>query len=379
MARSSCLTGINVTPDLTQIPARSAHVGRHVLIWLEQVKKASLSELDNFGDEGTVEQVMKVWVKLSLLISRRRPEIAISSLLKHVLPNIGSQPLKTLNRLRLNRLYNILIADGKKEEARRVFALTKQFLAWAEMQGYLDHSPIASMKKRDVAGRATPPRSRQLTDAEIWVFWHGLDNWALSEQARWALRLCLVSARRPDEIVQAQKAEFDLQLGLWMQGTRNKSQREHVLPISPLMRQCIEALLRAADPASPWLVPAPRDPQQPLSKGALNQALRRMIRAPRGLGLEAFTPRDLRRTARSKLSALDTPNDVARKIMNHALEGIDRVYDTHDYLSQMRSAMTIFSAAVEQIIECESYHLLRHRYDGETLTLDDLSLMAMSR
>ncbi|WP_234366590.1 tyrosine-type recombinase/integrase [Pantoea vagans] len=379
MAALKRAIGNNVITDSTITAARSAHVGRHVLIWLEQVKAASLSELDNFGDEGTVEQVMKVWVKLSLLISRRRPEIAVSSLLKHVLPNIGSQPLKTLNRLRLNRLYNILIADGKKEEARRVFALTKQFLAWAEMQGYLDHSPIASMKKRDVAGRATPPRSRQLTDAEIWVFWHGLDNWALSEQARWALRLCLVSARRPDEIVQAHKGEFDLQLGLWMQGTRNKSQREHVLPISPLMRQCIEALLNAADPDSPWLVSAPRDPQQPLSKGALNQALRRMIRAPRGLGLEPFTPRDLRRTARSKLSALDTPNDVARKIMNHALEGIDRVYDTHDYLSQMRSAMNTFSDAVKQIIECESYHLLRHRYDGETLILSNLSIMAMSR
>ncbi len=86
------------------------------------------------------------------------------------------------------------------------------------------------------------------------------------------------------------------------------------------MRRCIEALIAASDPASPWLVPAPRDVMQPLSKGALNQALRRMLRAPRGLGLEPFTPRDLRRTARSKLAALDTPNDVARKIMNHALE-----------------------------------------------------------
>jgi integrase len=364
---------------VTLTELRSPHVGRHVLIWLDQVRTASLGELDNFGDEGSVEQVMKVWVKLSLLISRRRPEIAVSSLLKHVLPNIGSQPLKSITRLRLNRLYNILIADGKKEEARRVFALTKQFLAWAEMQGYLDHSPIASMKKRDVAGRATPPRSRQLTDAEIWVFWHGLDNWALSEQARWALRLCLVSARRPDEIVQAQKAEFDLALGLWKQGTRNKSQREHILPISPLMRMCIDALMQAADRDSPWLVPAPRDPQLPLSKGALNQALRRMIRAPRGLGLEPFTPRDLRRTARSKLSALDTPNDVARKIMNHALEGIDRVYDTHDYLTQMRSAMDAYSAAVEQIIGCESYADLRHRFDGETLNLNEISVMAMSR
>ncbi len=122
------------------INTRSPHVGHHVMVWLEQIRKASLSEVDNFGDEGTVEQVIKVWVKLSLLVTRRRPEIAISSLLRHVLPNIGSLPLKNLTRLRLNRLYNILISEGKKEEARRVFALTKQFLSWAEMQGYLEHS-----------------------------------------------------------------------------------------------------------------------------------------------------------------------------------------------------------------------------------------------
>lgn len=357
----------------------SPHVGRHVMCWLNQIRHASLSELDNFGDEGTVEQVIRVWVKLSLLVTRRRPEIAISSLLRHVLPNIGTLPLKNLTRLRLNRLYNVLISEGKKEEARRVFALTKQFLSWAEMQGYLAHSPVASLRKRDIAGRASPPRSRQLSDAEIWVFWHGLDNWSLSEQVRWALRLCLVSARRPDEVVQARKSEFNLQSGLWKQGTRNKSQREHTLPISALMRRCIEALIAASDPASPWLVPAPRDVMQPLSKGALNQALRRMLRAPRGLGLEPFTPRDLRRTARSKLAALDTPNDVARKIMNHALEGIDRVYDTHDYVVQMRTALERYSETVERITESDSYHHLRHRYENETLQLASSSIMMMSR
>ena len=88
----------------------SPHVGHHVMAWLDQVRSASLSEVDNFGDEGTVEQVMKVWVKLSLLVTRRRPEIAVSSLLRHVLPNIGALPLKDLTRLRLNRLYNVLIS-----------------------------------------------------------------------------------------------------------------------------------------------------------------------------------------------------------------------------------------------------------------------------
>ena len=356
----------------------SPHVGRHVMYWLENVRQTPLVELDNFGEQGTVEQVMKVWIKLSLLVTRRRPEIAVSSLLKHVLPAIGAIPLHEISRLRLSRLYNVLIADGKIDEAKRVFALTKQFFSWAEMQGYIDHSPVASMKKRDVGGRATPPRTRQLTDAEIWVFWHGLDEWNISEQCRWALRLCLVSARRPDEVVQAAQAEFDLRLGLWKQGTRNKSQREHTLPVSPLMQICIDQLMKHASPASPWLVPSPQDPQHPLSKGAITQALRRMVRAERGLGIEPFTTRDLRRTARSKLAALDVPNDVARKIMNHALAGIDRVYDTHDYLPQMRLALQRYSDALQHIIDQPDYHRLPHRYEGERLVLPESAILFCS-
>lgn len=364
-------------PQMTTLQkvTTSPNVGKHVMLWLENIRTTPLSELDNFGDRGSVEQVMKVWVKLSLTVTRRRPEIAVSSLLKHVLPVIGDLPLNEISRLRLNRLYNILIAEGKIDEAKRVFALTKQFFAWAEMQGYIDHSPVASMKKRDVGGRATPPRTRQLTDAEIWVFWHGLDEWNISEQCRWALRLCLVSARRPDEVVQAAKSEFDLRLGLWKQGTRNKSQREHTLPVSPLMQICIDQLMKASPADSPWLVPSPQDPYQPISRGAVTQALRRMVRAERGLGIEPFTTRDLRRTARSKLAALDVPNDVARKIMNHALERIDRVYDTHDYLPQMRQALQRYSDILQSIIRQPDYHQLAHRYEGEHLILPENAIL----
>lgn len=355
----------------------SACVGRHVLLWLEEVRTSSLIELEASGDTGSVVQVMKLWVRLSLLQTRRRPEIAISSLLKHVLPVIGDRPLASVTRLQLNRLFNVLIADGKKEEARRVFALCKQFFAWAEMQGYLEHSPLSAMKKRDVAGRSAPPGNRTLSDAEVWVFWHGLDAWDLSEQCRWSLRLCLLTARRPDEVVQARKAEFNLDSGIWRQGSRNKSQREHILPLTPLMCVCIHALMASSPESSPWLVPSPVTLSQPLSRGAITQALRRMIRAERGLGIVPFTTRDLRRTARSRLAALNTPNDVARKIMNHALEGIDRVYDTHNYLPQMQQALNTLSDSIETIIAAESYHLLDHRYPGEKLQLDERALLYM--
>ncbi|MEN5018610.1 site-specific integrase [Erwinia sp. Eh17-17] len=355
----------------------SPHVGRHVLLWLNAVRASSLAELETSGDAGSVLQVMKLWVRLSLIQTRRRPEIAISSLLNHVLPVMGQRPVADVTRLQLNRLFNILIAEGKKEEARRVFALCKQFFAWAEMQGYIGYSPLSAMKKRDVAGRSAPPGNRTLSDAEVWVFWHGLDAWDLSEQCRWALRLCLLTARRPDEVVQARKEEFNLTSGLWRQGTRNKSQREHVLPLTPLMRTCIDALMKSSPPGSPWLVPSPVTLSQPLSRGAITQVLRRMIRADRGLGIEPFTTRDLRRSARSRLAALNTPNDVARKIMNHALEGIDRVYDTHNYLPQMQLALNALSDSIERIIAAESYHVLEHRYPGEKLQLDERALLYM--
>lgn len=364
---------------VTEPNIAAEQVGRHVIQFIEQIRNAPLAELDNLDEEGyaTVEQVMKVWIKLSLMITRRRPEIAVSSLLNHVLPAIGPLSLNKINRLRLNRLFNVLLADGKIAEAKRVFALCKQFLSWAETQGYLQHSPLGSMKRRDVGGRNTPPRERSLTDAEIWVFWHSLDLWDISEQCRWALRLCLLTARRPDEVVRARKEEFHLRIGVWRQGKRNKSQRDHSLPLTPLMTRCIQALLEASPADSPWLVPSPIDGQKPLSRGAITQALRRVIRAERGPGIEAFTTRDLRRTARSKLASLSIANDVARKIMNHALEGIDRVYDTHDYLPQMKQALDAFSVDIERIIAAESYRLLRHRFEGEPLRLPERSLLFM--
>ncbi|WP_129991026.1 MULTISPECIES: tyrosine-type recombinase/integrase [unclassified Rahnella] len=357
------------------------NVGQHVLAYLQNVKMTPLAKLDDFDEEGnaTVRQVINVWIRLSLILTRRRPEIAVSSLMKHVLPVIGEVPLNKITRLRLNRLFNVLLADGKISEAKRVFALCKQFFGWAETQGYLVHSPLSSMKRRDVGGRNTPPRERTLTDAEIWIFWHSLDLCDISEQCRWALRFCLLTARRPDEVVRARKDEFHLQIGIWRQGTRNKSARDHSLPLTTLMITCINALLSSSPEGSPWLVPSPLDAQKPLSRGAVTQVIRRLLRAERGLGIEAFTTRDLRRTARSKLSSLNVPNDVARKIMNHSLEGIDRVYDTHDYLPQMKQALEAFSDNIQGIIDAPDYYNLRHNFEGESLHVCESSLLFMER
>ncbi|PHM52361.1 tyrosine-type recombinase/integrase [Xenorhabdus hominickii] len=349
------------------------HVGINTINYLNDIGNQLLTELEyKDNNDYLIKDIIKIWIKVSLSLTRRRPEIAVSSLLAHLIPIIGEINIKKCSKTQLNRVFNYLLAEGKINEAKRVFALTKQFFSWCEHQGYIEHNPLASMTRKDVGGKAPEPRSRILSDAEIWCFWHGLDMWDFSEQIRWGLRLCLLSARRPDEVFRARKNEFNLKCNMWRQGSRNKSRRDHTMPISPLMRICIDNLFSASSD-SEWLCPSRISLNNPVSKGAPAQAVRRMIRSYDEFGLDEFMPRDLRRTARTKLAALGVQNDVSRKIMNHALEGIDRVYDRHDYFDQMCDALKAYSYEIERIISTESYRELKHDFQIGGLSIPPTS------
>lgn len=107
-----------------------------------------------------------------------------------------------------------------------------------------------------------------------------------------------------------------------------------------------------------------------MSKVAIAQSLRRILERPEMMELEPFTPRDLRRTARSYFPALGISQEVARKIMNHSLEGIDRVYDRHDYMEEMRDALDSFSAHIASIVEQPDLDEIDHKFKGDRLATE---------
>ena len=111
-----------------------------------------------------------------------------------------------------------------------------------------------------------------------------------------------------------------------------------------------------------------------MSKVAISQSLRRILETPEMLAVEPFTPRDLRRTARSCLASLDVPSDVSRKVLNQSLEGIDRVYDRHDYIDQMQEALYKYSVFLFNIVESEGVEDLSHKYKGDRLDLSNSRL-----
>lgn len=56
-------------------------------------------------------------------------------------------------------------------------------------------------------------------------------------------------------------------------------------------------------------------------------------------GTSGWRIHDIRRTVRSKLAELRVPQEVARKITNHADGKIDRIYNRHEYLAEKREAL----------------------------------------
>ena len=64
-----------------------------------------------------------------------------------------------------------------------------------------------------------------------------------------------------------------------------------------------------------------------------------------------FTPHDLRSTARSHLTELGINLIVAERCLNHSLGGLVSIYDQHDYMTERRTALELWT---EFILACES-------------------------
>ena len=59
---------------------------------------------------------------------------------------------------------------------------------------------------------------------------------------------------------------------------------------------------------------------------------------------------DLRRVVRTKLAALEVNDTVAEACLGHGRRGLQRVYDLHGYLPQMRKALTLWADELGRIV-----------------------------
>ena len=73
-----------------------------------------------------------------------------------------------------------------------------------------------------------------------------------------------------------------------------------------------------------------------------------------GNKLPDWTNHDIRRTVRTKLSALRIPEEVREAVLAHARPGIKGHYDYHRYLDEKRDALTQWAARLRSIVAPDS-------------------------
>ncbi|MGZ5070674.1 MAG: tyrosine-type recombinase/integrase [Methylobacter sp.] len=56
-------------------------------------------------------------------------------------------------------------------------------------------------------------------------------------------------------------------------------------------------------------------------------------------GVSPFTLHDLRRTGRTHLAGLGVDGHIAEQCLNHAIKGVEGIYNRHDYFEERKAAL----------------------------------------
>ena len=66
--------------------------------------------------------------------------------------------------------------------------------------------------------------------------------------------------------------------------------------------------------------------------------------------LPHWTLHDLRRTARSLMSRAGVQPHISERVLGHAIEGVEGIYDRHAYTAEKAQALTTLAGLIENIL-----------------------------
>jgi integrase len=294
------------------------------------------------------------------LKAQRRGHVVERTIRNELLPHWGNRPIGEISHRDIRELIDGVIERGAKAFAFNVFDAAQAVFSFAVARDIIAHNPCRQLSRKELLGPKRH-RERTLTDLELFVLWRASGR--LGYPFGPMYRLLLLTGTRLEEALSARWREFDLGNRLWtIPAERFKSEAEHIVPLSSMACAVLESVKRfnrgdylfsASFGETPvrGISPAKRrlDRQMLLTLRAL--ARHRGDDNPRDTKLNPFINHDIRRTVRTRLSALKIQDHVAEMVIGHGRKGIARVYDHHRYLNEKREALDTWAAFLRDIVE----------------------------
>jgi len=255
---------------------------------------------------------------------------------KDILPRLGRLPAREVSP---EDVIDTVEAIARRSDAvaRNVFVMLNVIFAHGMAKRIVLANPCAGLRITAILGERAAKRPRlKLSLDELRQVFAALP--ALGRPNELTVKILLATCVRRGELVRARWEHVDLERATWsIPDEHSKSGHGFVVPLAPLVARWFRELQAMAG-ASAFVLPARtrigRMEDRHINERTLNAAL-----ANFRCGARAFSPHDLRSTARSHLAELGVELVVAERCLNHSLGGLVAVYDKHDYMTERRAAL----------------------------------------
>ena len=328
----------------------------------------------------TVADLVDEYIKKHAMKFKKSWEFDKRLLDKEILPLWGKRKAADIKKRDVTLLLESIVDRGTPAMSNQVLKITRKMFNFAVERDILQHTPFTGVK----ALAPNNSRERTLTESEIKALYGNINAAAISGEIQNALKLVLVTAQRPGEVSGMHTKELD---DHWWtipadRVKNGKEQRVYLTDMAlEIVTESIAQINKAREiPADKeytgFIFPCPhRDKEQTIDSHALPVAVRRNLAWPLAdkkgkplydksgklatenrLGVEHFTPHDLRRTAATFMAQLGFMDEIIDAVLNHVKQGIIKTYNRHDYDKEKQQALEAWERKLKSIIagkECD--------------------------
>jgi integrase len=278
--------------------------------------------------------VAENWLKRHVAAKQLRSEREIRrSLEMYVYPRWAERDFIGIKRSDVAALLDHIEDEHGSRMADLVLAFVRSIANWFASRDDDYVSPFVRGMRRHQNGA----RSRILNDDELRAIWRAAEA---NGDFGALIRLLLLTGQRREKVATMKWA--DVTDGVWTIATAEREKGNAgslALPAQALA--IIEAQPRLGD--NPYVFAGRslgcRNFSQ--SKTPFDAKLPKMPR---------WTLHDLRRTARSLLSRAGVRPDISERVLGHAIQGVEGIYDRHRYDAEKAAALAKLAVLVDSIV-----------------------------
>lgn len=262
-----------------------------------------------------------------------------------VRPAIGLKSIYLLKRSEIVGMLDEIEDRNGPAMADHVLAYVRKAFNWQATRDDDFKSPIVKgMARTKPRERA---RTRVLDDDEIRTLWRALDQWPADHGYPQLMRTMLLTGLRIDAASRGHAKEIKDDTWIVPKDRTKQLGGDFLLPLSAP----VEAMVAGKNG---YLFSTDGGKTSISGFSKFKRRLDAKIKTlRRGHPMKHWTNHDLRRTARTLLSSLSTP-DIAERCLAHVIPGVRGVYDLHDYELEKRDAFAALANRVLGIVDPHS-------------------------